>query len=120
MDIDMIKTLFSMYSGVDETLVYLPLVLISVREVESQLKDDADKADSRISALCAAHANVRYIQSTASRDKLSHTHAGAVAKNANGDQKLDFALKLYNQIYDGCTDLLIDRDFSFASVGKEA
>lgn len=119
MDIDMIKALFSMYSGEENVLPWLPLILMSVHEVEGLLKKDADKRDPRISALGAAHANVRYVQSTAARDKLSHTHAGTAAKNGNGAEKLDFACKLYSQIRDGCAELLADREFSFASVGKD-
>lgn len=119
MDIDMIKTMFSMYSGESEPLPYLPLILLAVDEVKKQLRADADCADARLTALCAALANVRYIQSTAARDGLSHTYAGTVAQNANGAEKLDFALKLYSQLRDGCADLLTDREFSFAAVGKD-
>ena len=120
MELETVKTLFSMYSGVEETLPYLPLILMSASELEPQLRSGADKTDCRLAALCAALANVRYVEATAARDRLSHTHAGAVAKNPESAQKLDLALRLYTQLRESCADLLTDSGFSFAAVGKES
>lgn len=110
---DNVKTAFTVLSGESDTSLYLPLILGAVNEVEAKLKEDADVTQQRVINLCAALANLRYIQATASRDKLTHSYAGKITQTRNASQKLELALSMFCTMMKNCEDILADRDFYF-------
>ncbi len=110
---DDVKTAFTVLSGESNTTLYLPLILGAINEVDSKLKSDIDKTQQRVTNLCAALANLRYVQSTAARDKLVHSYAGKISRTQNASQKLELALSMFCGILKNCEDLLCDRNFYF-------
>ncbi|MBQ7131295.1 MAG: hypothetical protein IJO29_01875 [Oscillospiraceae bacterium] len=112
---DNVKAAFSVLSNESNTTLYLPLILGAINEVDSKLKADCDKTQQRVINLCAALANLRYIQSTAARDKLTHSYAGKITQTRNASEKLELALSMFCGMLKNCEDILEDRNFYFMS-----
>lgn len=110
-----VKTAFSVISGTSDTTIYLPLILGAVNEVEAKLKTDCDRTQQRVINLCAALANLRYVQSTAARDKLTHSYAGKITQTRNASEKLELALSMFCGMLKNCEDILDDKTFYFMS-----
>ena len=54
MDINSVKSLFTMISGEEDYEIYLPIIILSMSETERMLKAGADKNDIRLDFLSAA------------------------------------------------------------------
>ncbi len=108
-----VTSAFSVLSGESDTTLYLPLILGAVNEVEAKLKSNCDKTQQRVINLCAALANLRYIQSTAARDKLTHSYAGKITQSRNASEKLQLALSMFCGMLKNCEDILDDKTFYF-------
>ena len=114
--IDRIAGLFTLFSGENNVEKYMPLISLSIHEVESGLKEDADTTDERLVFLCASIANFHYTQITAARDRTAFTQAGTAAKIHNGQQQYDFAYSLMRAYRASVKDLMRDEAFAFLNV----
>jgi hypothetical protein len=117
MNLQMIGSLFSLFSGEEDVKKHLPLLMTAVQEVTSRLVSHADAAEVRLCYLAAAIANLRYTQMYGARDKALATYAGTIARQSDGDQQLRFAQHLVNSYKALCCDLIEDSDFVFTGVG---
>ncbi len=116
MNLQMIGSLFTLFSGEEDLKKFLPLLMTAVHEVTAKLRTDADAGEVRLCYLCAAVANLRYTQMYGAREKALATYAGTIARQSDGEQQLRFALHLVNSYRALCSDLLRDEQFVFTGV----
>lgn len=116
MNMQMIGSLFRLFSGEDDLETHMPLLMTAVQEVAGKLRREADAAEVRLCYLAAAIANLRYTQLYGAREKALATYAGTLARQSDGDQQMRFALQLVRSYQGLCADLLEDRDFIFIGV----
>lgn len=119
MNMQMISSLFSLFSGEQDTSAYLPLLTAAVEEVRQELRGDADSTQVRLCYLAAAVANLRYTQMYGAREKALATYAGTIARQSDAAQQLRFAKQLVYSYKGLCADLLCDRDFVFSGIRGE-
>ncbi len=117
MNAEIIHSLFTLFSGEEDSHAFAPLITASIQEVQQQLRNDADETDVRLCYLVASVANVRYVQVCGARDYPFATFAGNIARVGDGSQKLAFAERLVQNYQKLCADLLKDSDFVFFGVG---
>lgn len=113
MNIEKITGLFTLFSGETDVKKYMPLINFAVCDVLPKLRKEADLTDDRLAFLCAAIANLRYMQILAQKDKLTYTYAGTVASHDNSEQKFQLARNLVHDYWLNIPDLLADNDFIF-------
>lgn len=113
MNIEKISGLFTLFSGETDVKKYMPIINSSICDVLPKLKKSADLNDERLAFLCAAIANLRYMQIIAQKDKLTYTYAGTVSKTDNGELKSRLARNLVRDYWLNISDLVDDCDFVF-------
>lgn len=116
MNLQMIGSLFTLFSGEEDQNKYLPLLMTAVHEVRAQLVPDADGSEVRLCYLAAAIANLRFTQMYGAREKALATYAGTIARQSDGAQQLRFAMHLVQSYRALCRDLLRDEEFVFVGV----
>ncbi len=116
MNMEMIVSLFRLFSGEQDTELHMPLLVTAVHEVTARLRTEADTSEARLCYLAAAVANLRYTQMYGARDRALATYAGTIARQSDASQQLDFAVQLVRSYYGLCSDLLRDDAFVFAGV----
>lgn len=116
MNLQMIGSLFTLFSGEEDLKKHLPLLMTAVHEVTAQLRTEADGAEVRLCYLAAAIANLRYTQMYGAREKALATYAGTIARQSDGEQQMRFALHLVKSYRSLCSDLLRDEEFVFVGV----
>ncbi len=119
MNLENIKSLFTLFSSETNILKYQPLIDCAVEQVKSQLKSDASILDIRLDYLCAAIANYRYTQITCVKNKVAYTYAGTADGEGNSQLEYDFSRELMNEYFKAASDLLKDTGFVFVSCGGE-
>lgn len=115
MNIESVKSLFRMFSGEDDPEKYAPLIELAMAETEKMLLPDADRSDIRLAFLCAASANHRFRQISASRDRSQITYAGKMLKDG-ADPALAYSQKLLRDYLELCSDLIAPQMFTFAGI----
>ncbi len=116
MNMQMIYSLFRLFSGEEASQTYLPLLTAAVQEVKASLKHPEDETEIRLCYLAAAVANLRYTQMFGAREKALATYAGTIARESNAEQQIRFAEQLVNSYKALCHDLLNSQTFFFAGV----
>lgn len=116
MNMQMIGSLFSLFSGESDVQLHMPLLMTAIHEVTAKLRSDGDSGEVRLCYLAAAIANLRYTQMYGARDKALATYAGTIARQSDGEQQLRFARQLVRSYQALCCDLLRDEDFVFVGV----
>ncbi len=116
MDIEKISGLFTLFSGETDVRKYMPIINSSMCDVLPKLKKSADLSDERIAFLCAAIANLRYMQIKSFNDKLTYTRSGTVAQEDNGGYKSELARNLVRDYWVSISDLVDDSEFIFIKI----
>lgn len=116
MNMQMIGSLFSLFSGEENIGLHMPLLMTAIHEVTAKLRSDADSGEVRLCYLAAAIANLRYTQMYGAREKALATYAGTIARQSDGEQQMRFALHLVRSYQALCSDLMRDEDFVFVGV----
>lgn len=116
MDIDKISSLFILFSGETDIQKYMSVINASMYDVLPRLKKTADLSDERLAFLCAAIANLRYIQIISQNDKNIYTYAGTLTVNDYGAKKSELARNLVRDYWMSIPDLLDDSEFIFIKV----
>lgn len=104
MNIQMVKSLFTLFSGVENTEEHLPLLMSVTDLIMKYVRSNADNEDIRLCFLAASVANLRY----------RYTSAKAIAdmnmpnKYSATEQQIEFTKQLIGSYCDLCADLLID------------
>ncbi len=119
MNIESVRTLFSLFSGENETEALMPFVTLAMAEMEKMLSENADITDVRLEFLCAAQANYRYCQANAARDDSVNTYGGKLAKYSDKSSALRYAELLLADYMNMCGDLIKPKTFMFMSFGGE-
>lgn len=112
----LINSLFELFSGEMDPDKYAPVVTSSKRWIKRMLKDGADEDDGRLDYLCAAVANLKYVQITCVRKRINYTYAGAEDSSDRPSLEYEFARELVNEYFAEAADLMKDDSFVFASV----
>ena len=118
MNIESVKSLFSLFSGEDELERYAPVISLAMAEVGKMLLPEADPTDIRLDFLCAAAANHRLQQINAARDRTEVTYAGEMLQapsqtRTNGP--LEYSERLLRDYMQLCGDLIQPKNFVFIS-----
>lgn len=116
MKMEMVCSLFTLFSGESDVNRFMPLLMTAMAEIRSRLRFEANTADVRLCYLTAAVANLRYTQIFGARDKALATYAGTIARQSDATQQLQFAERLVSSYEGLCADLLDDRKFVFSGV----
>ena len=116
MDMQMIYSLFRLFSGEEDTQKYMPLLMTAVQEVKAGLRNAEDIQEVRLCYLVAAVANLRYTQMFGAREKALATYAGTVGRQSDPSHQIHFAEQLVNSYKALCADLLKEKDFFFSAV----
>lgn len=117
MNLQTIRSLFTLFSGEEDVTTYLPLLTAAQEEVVQSLKQGADSTDSRLNYLAAAIANLRYMQLFGAREKAAATFAGTLRRATDADEQLRFAEQLVYAYRGLCRDLTETADFVFTGIG---
>lgn len=119
MNIESVKTLFSLFSGEEAGESNNPLIELAVAEVGRMFLPDADSTDIRLDFLAAALANYRLCQVRSARDRTKVTYAGKMLDPVSDD--CAYAEKLLRDYLQLCDELIAPRIFVFSgfSGGKE-
>ncbi len=104
MNIQMVKSLFALFSGVEDPEKHLPLLISVTDRIMKFVRPNANSEDIRLCYLAASIANLSY----------SHSSAKAIAdmnipnKYSDTEKQIEFAKQLTSSYCDLCADLLID------------
>lgn len=115
MNIENVKSLFTMFSWEENTEKYEALITLAMTEVEKMLLPEADENDIRLNFLCAALANFRYRQALSVADRSEYTYAGRMLSTEK-DGHLSFSENLLRDYCRLCSDLIKNTDFIFMGV----
>ena len=116
MNMQMISSLFTLFSGEQDVQLHMPLLMTAVHEVKARLRSEAAASEMRLCYLAAAIANLRYTQMYGARDRALATYAGTIARQSDGEHQLRFAMQLVRSYQALCSDLLCDESFVFVGV----
>ena len=114
MDIESVKSLFTMFSGEECADRYMPLILLSIGEVERIVLPETDMTDMRLHFLCAVMANYRLQELKSAQDRSKITYAGKLISGK--DSPLEYAHRLLKEYYDMCRGLIYPETFVFSAV----
>lgn len=104
MDMQKVKSLFTLFSGVENPEEHLPLLMSVTDLIMKYVHPNADSEDIRLCFLAGSVANLRY----------RYTSAKAIAdmnipnKYSDTEKQIEFAKQLTSSYCDLCADLLID------------
>lgn len=112
MNIESVKTLFELFSGEEVSEKYMPLITLSVIEVERMLLPEADPSDIRLDFLCAALANHKLQEINAARERSEYTAAGKML-TVSQNTALKSAGNLLHSHMNLCSGLIKEKTFVF-------
>lgn len=118
MNIESVKTLFTLFSGEDVSENYTPIIILAVSEVEKILLPESDPTDVRLDFLCAAIANHRLQQINSARERSEFTVAGKMLTTSQ-NIALSYSEKLLRDYMNMCEDLIKPKTFMFMSFSGE-
>lgn len=118
MNIESVKTLFTLFSGEDISETYTPIITLAVSEIEKMLVPEANNEDIRLEFLCAAIANHRLQQINSARERAEFTVAGKML-TASQNTALAYSEKLLRDYMNMCDDLIKPKTFMFMSFSGE-
>lgn len=116
MNLETVKSLFTLFSGEEDTVTFSPVITAAVHEVEQQLREGASDTDVRLCYLAAAVANLRYTQIYGAREKALATYAGTIARVSDASQQIRFAKQLVYSYQKLCAELIYGDCFLFAGI----
>ncbi|MDE5754172.1 MAG: hypothetical protein K2H89_06510 [Oscillospiraceae bacterium] len=108
MNMQVITSLFSLFSGENDTDHFLPILTTACEEVTSILRESADTSETRLCYLVAAVANLRYTEIYGARENALATYAGTIARESDATHQLHFAQQLVKSYQGLCRDLIRD------------
>lgn len=120
MNIESVKSLFTLFSGEESSEKYMPLISLAAAETETMLAEGADSGDIRLDFLCAAIANYRLQQINAAHDRTESTYAGRMTSSAGNSGALKYAEKLLADYINLCGSLITPKTFMFMSFGTDS
>ena len=106
MNIERITPLFTLFTGQNDYDKYLPLISISITQVNNMLLENADQNDSRLDMLTASIANYRYVQLLASRMESISAYNGKMLMPEKNSGALKYAERIMNDYMNLCSDLI--------------
>lgn len=115
MNFEAVKALFTLFTGLEDTEKYLPIISFAVKETTDMLASVQYVSDSRIELLCGAIANYRFVQLEAAREYTQSTYAGNTSTSKKESVALKYACALVKDYMTVCRSLLKSSDFVFIS-----
>ncbi|MGN1036215.1 MAG: hypothetical protein ACI4PX_00425 [Ruminococcus sp.] len=106
MDTERIKSLFTLFTGQNDYDTYLPIISISIVQVNNMLLENADKNDPRLDMLTASVANYRYVQMLASRIESISTYNGEMLIPDKNSNAVKYAESIMLDYMNLCSDLI--------------
>ena len=114
MDIQKVTEIFEIMPGETNSAEYIKLIYLSMREIDTLLRPNADISDLRLCFLCAALAFYRLQQILAARERAEVTYAGKVLKESQ-NTAYEYAKQLLRDYMQICKDLITSETFVFSS-----
>ena len=118
MNIETVKSLFSLFSGEEDCRKFMPVIELAIAETEKMLVSDEAALDLRADYLCAAFANYRYCQINSAKDRTMSAAAGMLLTTPENSGTLKYAGKLLSDYIDLCSDIVKSGTFMFMSFGS--
>ncbi len=106
MDIERIKSLFTLFTGQNDYEKYLPIINISITQVQNMILENADINDSRLDILAASVANYRYVQMLASRMESISAYNGKMLMPESNSNAVRYAERIMIDYMNLCSDLI--------------
>lgn len=106
MDIERIKSLFTLFTGENDYDKYFPVISIAVAQVNKILLENADKDDARLDMLTASVANYRYVQMIASRMENISAFDGKMLISDKNSNAVKYAEEIMFDYMNLCSDLI--------------
>lgn len=119
MDIERVKSLFTLFTGQNDYEKYLPVINISVLQVKNMLLKNADSDDSRLDILAASIANYRYVQILASRMESISAYNGKMLMSDKNSGALKYAGQLMLEYMEICSDLIGESPVFISTGGSD-
>lgn len=116
MNIESVKSVFTLFSGETDFEKYSPIIDLAVSEVENMISSEGC-SDVRLDFLCAALANYRLQQINAAHDRYEDTYAGKMLNSPADSGTLGYAERLLADYMDLCRDIIKPQTFTFMSFG---
>lgn len=116
MNMHVIISLFSLFSGENDTDRFFPVLTAAREEVRSVLKENVDTNEIRLCYLAAAVANLRYTEIYGARENALATYAGTITRESDATHQLHFAQQLVKSYQGLCRDLIRDSGAFLLSV----
>ena len=114
MNIESVKSLFTLFSGECDSEKHSPIITLSMMEVEKMLLPEINENDIRLDFLSAAIANHRLQQINSARDRTQVTYAGKMVSD-NSKSSLEYSERMLKDYIQLCEDLIRPRAFMFMS-----
>ena len=114
MDIQKVTEIFEIMTGETNSAKYIKLIYLSMREIDTLLRPNADISDLRLCFLCAALAFYRLQQILAARERAEVTYAGKALKESQ-NTAYEYAKQLLRDYMQICKDLITSETFVFSS-----
>jgi len=106
MDIERIKSLFTLFTGQNDYERYFPIINISVIQVQNMLIKNTDENDARLDILTASVANYRYVQMLASRMESISAYNGKMIMPESNSNAVRYAERIMLDYMNLCSDLI--------------
>jgi len=119
MDIEKIKSVFTLFTGQNDYEKYLPIIKTSVSWVESMLKDSAYSSDPRLDMLAAAAANYRYVQILSARMESISAYNGKMLVQDSNSGALKYARQLLKEYMEICSPLIGEQTVFISTGGSD-
>ena len=116
MDMHTVTSLFTLFSGEEDTEQFLPILTLACDEVRSALREDANTNTVGLCYLVAAVANLHYTEIYCARENPLATYAGTIARESDSTQRLYSARQLVKAYQILCRNLLQDSSAFLLSV----
>lgn len=119
MNIESVKSLFTLFSGEEDCEKYMPIINLALTETKKMLVSTDYAEDIRVEFLCAAIANYRLRQLEAACDRSEYTYAGKLITSPDNGGALHFASLLLSDYISMCEGLIKPSGFTFISFCSE-
>lgn len=106
--------------AVDEALTRMPIITLSIEEVKSRMRDEADieEYDELLTYVCAAHAYYRHCLIEFASQPQGSFSAGGISINTSGQDNIARAKKLRDEFWASASFLLNDSEEFYFSVAR--
>ena len=117
MTIERVKSMFTLFTGQKDYETYLPIISVSMFQVEKMLKEGANFSDPRLDILAGSVANYRYVQILSAQMETVSAYNGEMVVSDKNTGALKYAEGLMRDYMSMCSDLIGEQSAVFIATG---